>query len=430
MFAEAVRLDRELKGLFGGGWQPTDRPPLMTGAHLLLGQIFEWMQMNNDGDYLVGRAFNVAAIVFSTLWAAALREFLVAGLRVCHRDANSVLLVIAILPFTIFNSTYGWPKAFASSFAIAAAVIVFEIVRDGGAPRLRRVILFGALSALALLAHASIAMFLLPLGLLLGWQCGWRRLARLLPGAFAGAALVSSWLLYQRVTLPSDDPVLRYAITGDYAERNRETSLNRLVLDFYRTTSVAEITTAKLRMLVQPLTPLATPFSLNGPNADLGQKPVDFLRGWDAKHLSGGNAGVPIAVALALVLLCRRRGVMSGHAPTPDPDVAVAALVGFVVVWLLLVSVFFAPLHLHHWPFAAVFCAAAAGLSVLHSQRPRWFRWIAATTLIYVVAVWVVAPLRIASHLDSVALAVTATFACWCTGNILCARPSSGNAAT
>ena len=36
LFAEAIRHGWDLKVLFGGGWLPTDRPPLMAGAHLLL----------------------------------------------------------------------------------------------------------------------------------------------------------------------------------------------------------------------------------------------------------------------------------------------------------------------------------------------------------------------------------------------------------
>lgn len=80
-FAEALRNGYDLESLFGQ-WRPSDRPPLMTGGHLLVSGPFSAMQsVGNDGHYLRGEAYNMAAIAMNASWAPAMLYLLTATLR-------------------------------------------------------------------------------------------------------------------------------------------------------------------------------------------------------------------------------------------------------------------------------------------------------------------------------------------------------------
>ena len=102
-FAEGLRNDANLAQLFGGNWLPTDRPPLMAGMHLMLGDLFTLLQSSNDGAWLRGSTYNTAAIAASTLWLPVFFALLVTLFKLDTRRALQATLIAACVPFFVFN---------------------------------------------------------------------------------------------------------------------------------------------------------------------------------------------------------------------------------------------------------------------------------------------------------------------------------------
>ena len=120
-YAEAIRHGWNLKMLWGGGWLPTDRPPLLAAIHLLYGDFFALMQFANDGHYLTSGYYNAASILSNVLWLPTchwMLRSLLPGLD--DRQRHGVLLFVALLPFSLFNTIYGWPKALGAALGLAS----------------------------------------------------------------------------------------------------------------------------------------------------------------------------------------------------------------------------------------------------------------------------------------------------------------------
>lgn len=410
MFAEALRARADLGSLLGA-WRITDRPPLLAGGDLLVADLLDLLQRGNDGRHLRGLAYAVAAIPFNALWVPAVLFLLVSALRQPLARARLAVAAVAVLPFSIFNTIYGWPKALGAAFAALAAALALRIVRDE--PRAPRGLaaLFGTLCGLSLLAHGSGALFLLPVGAWLVARSLARRPAALAAGVLPGVALLASWAIYQHVVLPSDGPLTKYALTGDFGIGVPKGTW-QLVVERYRSLTLATWLDVKARMLLQPLLPLEPPLAhvhatghaatdlIGTLNRDHGADLVGRLRAWDFDLLSAGNAAALLApLGVALWRPRARAG-----AATVDAGAA-RTLVAFAgASWLVLALVFLAPIVLHHWPYAAVFVAAAAGFAWLAEAAPAAFAVLGGATALYVSVVWLVGPLRAARDVDPVAL--------------------------
>lgn len=405
LLSEALRRGTDLAGLYGGGWKPTDRPPLMAGFHLVVSDITGLLQAG-DLRHLRGAAYNTAAIALSSSWIPLALWLLVRGLRIRFGSAASVVILLGMLPFAIFNSIYGWPKGLGAAFGLAATAVAVWMVRDvqHGAS-LRAAVLFGVLSALSLLAHTSNALFLFPLGvwLLIGRLRS--RPAALLAGIGAGIALLATWRIYQSFALPSHDPVTRYALIGDYGFGEPSKSVLSMLADLYAGLDVARWIEIKVRMLGQPLWPLSTSIVPVGLNSDFGANGLAALRAWDSILLSAGNAALVIGGIYAW-LAHRRVRTEASEDRLAVPDLALGRLLVTLsaCTWVLLALLFMAPLILHHWPYTAVFALGVGGLGVLIQHAPRLFWLVAFATTLYVGQVWILSPLTTLIQIDWIAL--------------------------
>lgn len=414
MFAEAIRHGWDLKGLFGGGWFPTDRPPLMAGAHLLLSDAFGLLQAHNDGDYLRGSAYNAAAVALNALWVPAVWWLLkTLGQGLNDHGRMTVLVFIACIPFVLFNTVYGWPKAFGAAFALLAFGLAWQS-RNAGAVVSGKstILLFFVLGAFSMLAHSSTALFLAPLGLLfLTWNVRSNTRAVLLGFAIA-LALLASWSVYKLAVLSSADPVTKYALTGDYGFGHPEWSLWQMLADRYRELGFWQWLEIKRTMLLQAFLPLNHPVTQISLNADFGAGTIDKLRAWDFMLLSKGNLAIPFfAVVAAWVALSafalRRSDVFQNQAPF-------LVLAGIsATAWLLVVLGFLVPPVLHVWPQAAVLGLALGGGVVAQQRYPLLFRLTLISLMAYTGVVWIVSPLQSALAIDTEAGLVLAAFASW-----------------
>jgi hypothetical protein len=395
IFAEALRKNYDIPSLFGG-WRPTDRPPLMTGGHLLVSELFSVMQSaGNDGDYLRGIAYNMSAIAMSALWTPAVLYFFVSTLHVPWRRAVTLVFFMAAVPFFLFNTIYGWPKLLGAAFGVLATVAALEHWRRAPqTPIIDASVLFGAFAAFSILAHASNAFFLLALGSFIFWRRLWRAPKALAAGAGTGLIMMAPWTLYQRFVAPSDNPLLKYALAGDFGFGAPNKSVLDWVRDRYASLSFSEWAAIKTKLVISPFWPVTTGI------ADVRRPPLmhasvlDILRQWDFYFLSAGNA----VLLMGLVSLCFT--IASADDETTEtllPARLVAKLSLFT--FLLVVLTFFSVLIIHTLPYALIVSAGAAGLAAL-SLRPSLFRVLAGLTLAYVLVVWIAAPLTAAIHID------------------------------
>lgn len=401
IFAEAIRHGENLQGLFGGGWLPTDRPPLMSGALLLLHDAFGLLQINNDGNYLRGPAYNAATITLNALWAPAIwwvLSNLARGLD--ERGRSLILLFIACLPFVLINTVYGWPKAFGAAFALISFGLAWQSrSTEPNTSNNSTLMLFFVTGAFSLLAHMSGALFLAPLGLLiLIWNLR-RNTLSVFIGSGIALALLASWGVYKLAVLPSADPVTKYALTGDYGFGQPELSIWHMLLERYRELDIWQWLEIKRVMLLETFLPLHHPIAQIGLNADSGAGTIDKLRAWDFMLLSKGNVSVllfPIlaAWAAAKAYATRQRNVLQQVQPF-----AVLAAVS-VAAWLLVVILFLVPPVLIVWPQAAVFGLALGGSTVVYNRYPFIFFTTLLATITYTGVVWILSPLRLALAID------------------------------
>lgn len=407
MFADAIRHGGSLAGLFGGGWMPTDRPPLMAGAHLLLADAFGWLQAGNDGLYLRGQAYNVAALTLNALWVPAAWWLLTTLARAIDaRGRTLILLFVASLPFAIFNTIYGWPKAFGAAFALLSFGLAWQARdREPDAALRATILLFFVLGVFSMLAHTSTALFLAPLGLFfLGWALR-KNFRSVVLGFSVALALLVSWSLYKKLVLPSADPVTRYALTGDYGFGHPEWSLWQMLSNRYAELGFGGWVELKQIMLQQAFLPVHHAITQIGLNADHGAGALDRLRAWDFLLLSKGNVAVPL---LALVALWVVVGAALAGRRDANRDIApFLLLVGVsAIAWSLLVLGFIAPPVVHHWPQAALFGLALGGAVVVHQRYPGLFIVTLFALLTYSGVVWILSPLQSALAIDAAAAVV------------------------
>jgi hypothetical protein len=399
VYAEGIRNGYDLKDLFGGAWLPTDRPPLMVGAYLLLTDIFRLLQSGNDGLYLIGQAYNFAAVALNSLWVPVIWWMLRKMLpEMRAREQMLVLIFIGSLPMVVFNTTYGWPKYFGTTFALVAAVIVLG-KRDNFRLDRNVPLFFFLLAALSMLSHASIAFFLVPLGVLFLFRIHKHRLGEIILGVIAGGFLLASWSLYKYVVLPSSDVLVKYALTGDMGFINKSQPLLKLMEQRYEQLSMTQWLGIKGDMLLQSFVPSHQNLNNLDLNFDFGANTIDRLRAWDMFMLSKGNVGILFLTSIALLILIR--AVLSKNRDDLNlmQPFFYLLLIG-ISSWILIVICFFIPIVIHHWPQGGLFALAIGGGTITAWYYPSIFKIITALTIIYTLIVWVFQPLISAISID------------------------------
>jgi hypothetical protein len=381
-----------------GGWSLSDRPPLLAGAYLLWADLFALLQANNDGLHLQPIVLGVGGIAACSIWAAsfywAARK--AAGLN--PRIAAIAVAVVAATPFALFNTAYTWPKLFGAAFSLAAAAYVFRRRAQASAAEAAS---FGALGAFAMLSHAASAFFLAPVSLIYFATRLWRSPKALVVGAATGLVLLASWSAFKLTVLPSHDPLLGYALTGEVSFEAEP--LGERLAERYRDLGLGDWIATKAEVgaylfTPQPVrgpTPLERPPKT--PQADWASK----LRFWDFYALSAGN------LALLMLGLSAVAGGFAVRRGAPAAPMARQLILAAGGCYLLFVGVTFLPIFIHQFSYDAILAMALAGSILLGASRqtqrllPALFLASAAYTLL----VWVTLPLREARAIDLSAVA-------------------------
>lgn len=401
LIAVAVRHSRDLSDLFGGNWLPTDRPPLMAGVYLLLIDLFEILQVGNDGEYLTGKAFNAAAVILNSSWVPACLWLLTLLRRTIKGYEQALILIfIGCMPFVLFNTIYGWPKAFGAAYALVGFGLAW-LARETTNYQTQRlfVLMFFMVSALSVMAHASTALFLAPVGLIFLWWVGSAQKSNILFGFFIALSILLSWIIYKQIVLPSSEPVIKYALTGDYGFGDREKPLWEMLSERYRSFGFWEWLNIKEIMLVQAFLPIDHQVTQVHLNSDSGATALDKLRAWDFMMLSKGNILMPVFVVISVLTMfwCaskNRKAKLENDAPF------LFLIIVSLTAWILLVVVFLVPVIIHVWPQAALFGLALGGAVIIYTRYPKFFMVALITQLGYTSIVWICSPLYSSLRID------------------------------
>lgn len=415
LFAEGLMRGWPLAGLLGPDWSLSDRPPLMVGMHLAAAPLFDLMQSNNDGPYLRGHAYGVAALVFNATWALAIHWLATHVSRPTPPARILTLLAfLAIVPFMTFNTAYGWPKALSATFCLVAAGLVARAWRARALQPVELALVL-ALGGVGFLAHASAAFFLIPVGLMLLPLLRRRHLRGALVGLGFGLAALAAWSLYKSLVLPSADPLLKYALTGDFGFGRPDAGVASMLAERYGSMSFADWIAAKRAALIQAWAPHYGPYAAIMPNIEWGASWHDSLRALDFLVFGSGNAVVPLLALLG-------GGVLAWNASRRDlraqlaPEAALATMAA--ASWVLMVLAFLAPTVLHHWPQAAVLALGYAAAQVSsHVAAPLW-RAVFFAAATYFAVVWLISPLLGARTLDPAAAVMFLVACCLWIGSI------------
>jgi hypothetical protein len=414
LFAEALFRGWKLEDLFtSGSWMPSDRPPLMSGAHLLMAEWFHLLQSQNDGSYLRGIAYNTSAIVLNTLWIPItwwLLEQMASFLGI--RQRYLILLLVAITPFSIFNSIYGWPKAFGAAFAMVSLGLIWVLRKMEKGPRKSVAIgLFFMGGSLSMLAHASVAFFLMPMGVVFLWYHLKKNIIPILLSFGLALAVLLSWDLYKKNVLPSSDPLIKLALTGDWGFSKPNVSTKEMIVDFYGKMPFKEWLDIKRIMFQQSFRPIDHSITNTHLSLEFGADPLGVLRAWDVLLLSKGNALIPLLLIFSFgywfFVALRQQGNAQKEL-SPFFSINLIAL----ACWVVIVLAFILPVVIPHIPQPALFGILIAG-GVLMSRVPRLFRFAFVVQLVYTVLVWGLGPLLNTLRIDALATGTLLVLAVW-----------------
>ena len=234
--SEGLYRGEELPGILGGQWRVSDRGPLQAGAGALLRPLVMLIERAGVSGHRLAFFHHITGILLNTMWVLALVTLGIA-MRWGRRLTQAAVVVVALSPVGVFNSTYVWPKMAAAAFALAAMSLVIDFA-DRSSPRPTRSpadwVTAAALSALALLCHASIAFFLFGVGLwilLRGPRPSWRPLFLAVATA---AVIMVPWMSWQRLVDPPGNALVKYALAGTFGFDEPDKSVLDTVIDTYR----------------------------------------------------------------------------------------------------------------------------------------------------------------------------------------------------
>lgn len=401
IFAEAIRRGWDLSSLFGGVPCPTDHPPLLAGAYLLLTDVFAWLQSGNDGLYLRGQAYNAAAVSLTSLWVPMCRWLLLTLRRQLERTEHTAIIVfLGFLPFVLFNTTCGAANTFSAVFALAAFGVAWQVRRQlKEESQQLAIVFFFVLGAFSLLSDVSSSFFLIPLSFLFLWWTVRHSPRTVLVGIMFAMTLLASWSLYQVLVLPSADPIIKYMLTGNYGYGHPDDTLWEMLLTRYSNLTTWQWLEIKKTMFLQPFLPLDHPVTQVPMNADFGANMLDKLRAWDVMMLSKGNLGVLLLVIVAGFgsisdLALGRLRQLQSYTPY-------LILLGLSLsAWLIMTLGLLTPVIISQWPQVALFGLALGGSAIVYGCYPSLFKITMLAAMTYSGMVWGILALLPALHID------------------------------
>lgn len=403
LVAVALKIGHIASPLFGD-WLMSDRPPLQTGLYLLL------TLRNSELTYVVVAVWLQATFLFG-VWG------LTVAARVPDAARRVILLACCVLPTSIINTFFTWPKLLSVGYLLLVFALLFCRGPENDRERGAFGVLIGALTALAVLSHGSSLFALLGFTLVVLAFWAWPPLKTMMWGAVTAVALYVPWVIYQNVFDPPANRLLKWHFAGIVDVDSR--TFGQALRDAYAPVSWNDYIQAKIVNLAplvgqQPGSILETLRAIltNGAWNPVGTRSSDFFHLLPSLHL------YPFALAAALLLL---PFLAAEH--RPQRDAALRMLVAIIAICIVFVLMIFQPGQTinHQGTYTTQMLITLFAFTVL-AQRALWLALafialqavtVSATyafTLKYDPALWPLTALSIAGTLALVAYGLGPTF--------------------
>jgi hypothetical protein len=340
-------------------------------------------------------------------------------------------LLLAATPFIFFNSVYIWPKLLTATFCLAQYLYLVPLSQESGPPQRLRSVVGGIAAALAILSHAASAAAVVgvfiaavyvsrstmrsgsnavsALERATAFGARWRWL---FISVLASILVLSPWLLWVKFGFPTSNPLPKYFLTGSLGFDTPNESIAHAALRFYRTLTLKQWLTSKGLGLAtlggfyhgDPHNPLGVVTNLSGA--------IQAVRGLQFFYMLP-SLGL-LLIPLAALLRALRQGRIKGDMRKLIAGLGIAAIVSFVLQFLVMMS----PHLLHHYPYYVPFSLhllAVVGIVMLRASEPM--RWAAALNYTAFLFFWIALP--IATMSISSILALLASLALSLLGTIV-----------
>jgi hypothetical protein len=336
LFADRLWNDQGTS-LILGDWNGSDRPPLQSGAILLVRSTAGLLGVP---DTAVGLA------VPNTYWtfaASSLSQFLVLlavvalvrALGLSNRAAFLTAVFVSVIPIGVFNLIYTWPKMLSAAYGLASVAVLVVAIRQRSRPAVP-LAAAATLAVLATLAHGGGAFALplfggLALVLLVTQPAGQCSLLRGWVGPGLGAlgtvALVTApWLAYGTWADPSHGRLVKWHLAGFTSVDDR--SFLTVLRESYGALSLREVVDARVTNLRSLLDPQAsTYFAHDAPDWLIHWRLRDFFRPIATLGLGAILAFGHVLLTVVRLPQLRREGLTSASSS--------AAL----ILWLSIASI-------------------------------------------------------------------------------------------
>ena len=213
LFAERIAAG-ESTHLLVGDWNGSDRPPLQAGI-VLIGRGLANPVLALSPSIAPGIGFGMS-VVAQLLWVPAL----FAALRATGMRVNPSLVGVAMVAATgtaLVNTVYTWPKLLSAALVLVALTFVIDAYRTRLSlwPHVTSASLAMTLAALAHGAAVFAAPFVVMVAAWVLWRrstTGWLRAVGLF--LVTAALAYAPWMVYQRVTDPPGDRLLKWHLAG------------------------------------------------------------------------------------------------------------------------------------------------------------------------------------------------------------------------
>jgi hypothetical protein len=227
------------------GWIGSDRPPLQSGMLL---ELRPWARIFGIGDNAPVEGVRAmqwglaGSIVAQLTWVPGMYSLL-RSLGFAPRLTLGTSAFVAVVPLSIYNTAYTWPKLLSAGFALAALAILTSALIQRPPSALGPTVSAVVLAVLSFLSHGA-AAFVLPLFVLMGVLVlrgnGIRTWVRVSAASLAAAAATYlPWVLYTRYADPSNSRLLKWHFAG-VVEPNDEPFLH-VLRQAYATTPVSTL---------------------------------------------------------------------------------------------------------------------------------------------------------------------------------------------
>jgi hypothetical protein len=347
--ANALRLGPLPSPLFGD-WLTSDRPPLQSGLFLLLSL------RNGTVSYQVVAAWLQATALFG-VWAVVTAMGLGAPIR------RLALLSGCLLPVTLINTFFVWPKLLAAGYLLGLFALLFAYQTRSDKEERAAGVLMGGLTALAMLSHGSSAFALIGFAATMLVFRAWPTWRTSMYGAAASAALYVPWMLYQAVFEPPGNRLLKWHLAGVVDVDGR--SFGQALRESYGALSWPDYLNGRLSNLEMLLGPW--PASLR--HLVSFSAPADLMRKLDFFYLVPSLHGFSVALIAAIACLTL--------VSAPQRAIALRMLVAVVATLAAFVVLMFIPgSAVNHQGTYATQLLISTFVVVVLSWRASWLAWL------------------------------------------------------